>query len=151
MEDIRASLSRMKTKFKQRLTERRRKPGRMGANPSEEGADPTSSLPQPEPHNVADKSHDREGDRADTVGGSTFLTDRPPRPDGSESVPMHGDDNGQEGGEVDVDGGEAGQRDSRPHPDIKVAVGGGRSGGPGGVYPSPSSPSISHSAEPNSA
>ena len=101
---------------------------------------------------MADKSRDREGDRADAAGGPTFLTDQPPQPGGSGSMPVHEDDNGQEGGEVDFDGGYAGsQRGSRPHLDVEVVVGSGRSREPEGVYPSPSPPSIPHSAEPDSA
>jgi len=150
MDKIRASLSKTKDKLKQRLTGRKRRPGGTGANPSEEGADSTSSLPQPEPSVAADESHSREGDSADASGGRLVSTGQPPQPDGPESVPARGSDNGQEGGDADIGGGEASQNDSHPHPDVEVAVGSGRSGELEGVYPSPSTPSISRGVEPDS-
>jgi len=150
MDDIRASLSKRKKKAKHLLTGKKRKPDGTGANPGEEGADSTSSLPQPEPHVVVGESYDGEGDEADAAGEPVFSTDPPPQPGGSEPVPAHGVDNGQEGGETDVDGGEASQMDSHPHPDVEVAVGSEHGGEPEGVYPSLSTPSISHSGEPDS-
>jgi len=144
MDNIQASFSRTKKKFKQRLIGRKRKPDGTGANPGEGRADSTSSLPQPEPRVVADESHDREGNRADAAGGQASSTVRPPQPDGPESTPVRGNDNRQEGGEAEVDGGEASQKDSHQNP-----VGGGRSGGLEAVDPSPSTP-ISHCAEPDS-
>jgi len=128
MDDIRASLSRTKKKFKQRLTGKKRKPDGTGDDPGGEMTDSAPSLPQPE----------------------LFSTDRPPQPDGPESVPARGSDNCQERGEIDIDGGEASQMDSRSRSDVEVAVGSGRSGEPEGVYPPPSSPSVSHGAEPDS-
>ena len=128
MDDIRASLSRTKKKFKQRITGKKRKPDGTGDDPGGEMADPTPSLPQPE----------------------LFSTDRPPQPDGSESVPARGSDNCQEGGEICIDGGEASQMDSRSRSDIEVAVGSRRSGEPEGVYPPPSPPSVSYGAGPDS-
>ena len=145
MHNIRASLSRTKKKFNQRLTGRKHKPDGTG----EETPDSTSSLPQPDPHVVADESNDQEGNRTDAAGERASSTVRPPQPDGPESVPAHGNDNRQEGGEAGVDGGESGQKDSHPRSDIEVTVGSGRSGELETVNPSPSTPSISHGAEPD--
>ena len=142
MDEIRASLSRTKKKFKQRLTGRKRKPDGTGTNPGEERTDSTSSLPQPAPHVVADKDYTLEGDGAKAAGEQVFSTDRTSQPDGSESVSARGDDNSQEGGEADADGGEASQMHSYPHLDLEVAEGSGRSGELEGAYPSPSTPSI---------
>jgi len=150
MDNIRASLSRTKKKFKQQLTGRKRKPDGTGANPGEGKVDSTSSLPQPEPHAIADESHDLEGDRADAAGEQASSTVRPAQPDGPESVPARGNDNRQEGREADADGGETSQKGSYPYPDVEVSVGSGRSGELEAVGPSPSTPSISHAVEPDS-
>jgi len=143
MDDIRGSLSKMKKRFKHRLAGGKRKPDGTGANPGGEGTDSTSSLPQPDLRVVASESYGGEGDKADAVGEQVFSTGPPPQPDGSESVPARGDDNVQEEGEAGVDGEEASQRHSHPHPDVEIAVGSGRSGEPEGVHLSPSIPSIS--------
>jgi len=150
MDNIRGSLSKMKKKFKQRLTGRKRKPDGTGANSGEETPDSASSLPQPEHHVIADESHHREWNRAGATGERASSTDRPPQSDGPESVPVRGNDNRQEGGGADVDGGEASQKDSHLRPDVEVAVGSGRSRELEAVHPSPSTPSISHGAEPDS-
>jgi len=93
------------------------------------------------------ESYNREGDRVDAAEERVFSTDQP-QPDGPESVPARGRDNG---GEADVDGGKASwQRDSHPHPDIETAVGSGRSGKLEGTYLSPSTPSISYGGKPDS-
>jgi len=144
MGNIQSSLSKMKNKFKQRLAGRKRRPDGTGADPGEGRADPTNPPPQPDPHAIADESHDLEGDRADAAGERASSTVRLSQQDGPESVPARGNDNHQEGGEADVDEGEASQRDSYPNP-----VGGGRSGELEAVNPSPSTPSISHGAEPD--
>jgi len=152
MADIRGSFSKMKKKVKYRLglIGRKRKPDGAGANPGEEGAGSTSLLPQPEPHVVVGESYDREGDKADAAGQPVFSTDQPPQPDAPLSVPARGSDNDQGGGEADVDGGEASQRHSYPRPDVEVAVGSEHSEELEGVYPSPSTPSISHDGKPDS-
>jgi len=136
MDGIRDSLSGMKKKFKHRLTGRKRKPDGTAVNPDGE----TNLLPQPEYHAAEGESHGREEDGADVAGERDFLMDQPPQP---ESVPVRGD-NGQGEEVVDVDGGEASQRYSRPHPDVEVTVRSGRSREPEGVDPSPSIPLISH-------
>jgi len=147
MDDIRDSFSKMKIKFKHRLTGRERKPDGAGGSPGEERADSTSSLPQPESRVVAGESYDREEDGADGTGERDSSTDRL-KP---ESAPVCGSDNGLEGGEADTDGGEAGQRRSYPHPDVEVAVGSEHGGKlERGVHPSPSTPSILHSGKPDS-
>jgi len=150
MDDIRHSLSKTKKKVKHLLTGRKHKPDGTGPNPGGEGDDSTSSLPQPEPHIVADESRDREEDKADAAGVRASLTDRPPQPDGPESVPARGNDNGQEGGEADVYGGEALRKDSPLRSDVEVAVGGVHSEELESVYPPPSTPSISRGVEPDS-
>ena len=149
MEDIRGSLSKVKKKFKHRLAGRKPKPDGTGVNLGEEGADPTSSLPQPEPHVITGASDDREGDRASVAGQQVSSTDEPPQPAESESVPARRTDNGQEREEADVDGGEASQSNSHPQSDIEVAVGSERSGALEGVSPSPSTPLISHGGNPD--
>jgi len=141
----------MKKKAKHRLglTGKKAKPDGTAANPGGEGADSTSSLPQPESHVTVGGSCDGEGDKADAAGEPDFSMG-PPQPDGPESVPAYGVDNGQEGGEADVDGGEASQMHLHPHPDVEVAVGSGHSGEPEDVYPSPPTPLISHDGKPDS-
>jgi len=141
MDDIRGSLSKMKKRFKHRLAGGKRKPGGTGASPGGEGTDSKSSLPQQEPHVTAGKSYEREGDRANVAGEQGFSTDRP-QSEEPESVPVRGSDDGKEGGKADIDGGEAGQRHSRPNPDVEVAVGSGCGEELEAVYPSPSTPSI---------
>jgi len=149
MDDIRGSLSRMK-KFKHRLTGKKRKPDGTVPNPREDGAGSTSSLPQPESRVVADESNNRKGDRANVAGGRIFPMDQPRQPDGPESVPELGSNNGKEGGKADADGGEGSKRDLYPHPDVGVAVGGGHNGEFEGTRPSPPAPSISHGGKPDS-
>jgi len=150
MDDIRGSLSKMKKKAKHLLTGKKRKQDGTGANPGEEGADSTSALPQPESHVVVDESCDEEGDKADVAGEPVFSMGQPPQPDGPESVPARGGDVNREGEGADVDGGEASQMNSHPHPGVEVAVGSGYGGEPQGVYPSPSTPSILHGGKPDS-
>ena len=149
MDDIQASLSKMKKKFKQGLTGRKCKPDGTGDSPGERTHVSTSSLPQPDPHVVADESHDQEGNGVGAAGERASSAVRP-QPDGPESVPARGSDNRQEGGEVDVDGGEASQKDSYPNPDIEVMVGSGRCGELEGVHSSPSTPSISRGTQSDS-
>jgi len=143
MDDIRASLSRTKKKYKQRLAGKKRQPDGTGV-------DTTSSLPQSEPHVVADEGHDQEGDGADAAEEPFFSTDRPPQPGRPESMPVRGNGNGQEEGEADVGGGEISQRESYAHPDVDVAVGSGRSGELEAVSPSPPAPSIPRGGKPDS-
>jgi len=146
MDDIRGSLSKMKKKFKHRLTGGKRKPDETGAHPGGEGANSTGSLLQPDPHVVTSENYDQEGDRASAAGERVFSTDPPPQPDEPEPVPARGSDSDQEGGEVDADGGEASQERSHPRPDVEIAVG---SGELEGTHSSPSTPSISHGGKPD--
>jgi len=150
MVDIRGSLSKMKKKAKHLLTGKKRKQDGTATNPGSEGADSASLLPRPEPHVVVDKSYDGEGDKAGVAGEPDFSTDRPPQPDGPGSVPACGSDGGKQGGEADVDGGEAGQMQSCTHPDVEIDMGGGYGGEPEGAHPSPSAPSIPHNEKPDS-
>jgi len=147
MDDIRGSLSKMKKKAKHLLTGKKRKPDGTATNPGE-GVNPASSVPQPETQIVVGESYDGEGDKASAAGEQVFSTDQPPQPDGPESVPAHGSDGGQEGGDPDVDGGEASRMDSHPHPDVEVSVGSEHSGELEGVYLSPSALSISRGGKP---
>ena len=149
MDDIRGSLSKMKKKFKYRLTGRNRNPDGTGTHPDGEGVDSTSSFPQSEPRVVAEEGHGREGDSANAAGERVFSSNQP-QSNEPESTPARGGDNVQEGGEADVDGEEASQRHSHQHPDVEVVVGSGRSGELEGVYPSPPTPSISRGGKPDS-
>jgi len=149
MNNLQVLLSKRKNQFKQRLTRKKHKPDGTAASPGEETPDSTSSLPQPDPHVVADDRNDQEGNRTDVAGERASSTIRPPQPDGPESVLARGNNNRQEGGEADVDGGEASQKDSYSHSDVEVAVGSGRSGELEAVDPPPSTPPILHDAEPD--
>jgi len=95
MDDIRGSLSKMKKKFKYRRTGGKRKPVETDANP---GGEATDSLPQPEPHPVADESHDQEGGTAGAAGGQDLSKGRP-QPEEPEPVSTCGSENDQ-GGET---------------------------------------------------
>jgi len=149
MDDIRGSLSKMKKKVKHRLTGRKPKPEGTEPSPSGEGADSTSSLPQPDPRAVAGESSEAEGDRADAAGEPVFSLG-PPRPGGPEFVPVHGSDIGQEGGEADVDEGEPSQSHPYPHSDSEVRVGSGSSGEAEWFSFSGSTPSLNpHGEEPD--
>ena len=140
----------MKKKAKHRLglTGKKAKPDGTAANPGGEGADSTSSLPQPESHVVVGGSYDREGDRADAAGEPDFSTGPPPQPDGPESAPARGDDDGQEGGGADDDGGDlTGQN---PHSDSEIEVGSRSSQEVEWFSLSESTPSLSlHGGEPD--
>jgi len=148
MDDIRGSLSKMKKKAKHLLTGKKRKPDGTATNPGE-GVDSASSVPQLEPHVVVGGSYDGEGDKAGAAGEPGFSTDQPPQPAGPESVPAPGSDDGREGGETDVDGGEASLMDSHPRPDVEVAAESGHSGELEEVQSSSSTPSISHGGKPD--
>jgi len=116
MDDIRGSFSKMKKKAKHRLglTGKKDKPDGTAANPGGEGADSTTSLPQPESHVVVGGSYDGEEDNGNAAEEPDFSTG-PPQPDGPESVPACGDD----------DGGDPTGQD--PHPDSEIGVGSGSS------------------------
>ena len=131
--DIRDSFSRLKKKLKNR-----HKPRRTGVGP---GGGSTNSLPLSKPYIV---DRDRE---------EIHSTDRPPQPDELEPLPAYGSANCQGKGEE----GGVSQDHSRPRPNIEVEAGSGRgregnddSGKKvGGVYPSPSTPSILRDGEPD--
>jgi hypothetical protein len=84
--DMRESLSRLKKKLKHPLTRSERKPDRPGADAGGERVDAAGSLPQPEPHVVADSGHDQEGSGTNAVGGQLFPKDRPPQSDDEENA-----------------------------------------------------------------
>ena len=146
---IRDLFSRLKKKLKHLLTERKRKSGGTGAETGGDRADPVGSVLQPVPHIVAGGSHDLEDDRVST-DGRQGLTAQLLQQDEPELVPAHGDEADQQGGEADVDRGEAGQVYSHPGSDAEgeAGCGPGQEGSDtneakvGQVHPSPSTPPI---------
>ena len=74
MDDIRASLSRVKKGIKHRFTDRKHKTDKARADGHAEGADSSGSLPQPEPRIVEGGDRERERNEAnvddETVGPS---------------------------------------------------------------------------------
>jgi len=129
MDDIRDSFSRMKKKFKYKLTGSKRKPDRTGPDARGEKTGSTGSLPRLEPRVVANGSHDRGGDGANTDGRQAYSTDLGCR-------------------EVDIGGGGFSQRHSYLHADAETAMENRRSGEVERVYPSTFTPSIPSSGKP---
>ena len=78
MDDIRDSYSRLKKKFKHRLTGSKNKPDGTESDASGERVSSTSSLPQPEPRIVAGGGSNRSGDKANADGQQVRPTDRAP-------------------------------------------------------------------------
>ena len=148
MDDMRDSFSKLKKKIKHKITGRQRKQDRTGPDAHGERADPTGSLPRPEPRVAASDGHDRDGNGTDAGGRQIRSTDRAPQ---LESLPAGGSDNDRQRGEVDVHGTEVSQRSSRLDSDAEVAVtvGSRRSRELERVYPS-SSTSVPHSGNPDS-
>jgi len=130
MDDIRASFSRTKKKFKQRLTGSKRKPDVTGPDTRGERIDSTGSLPRPEPLVVAGGGHDGGGSGADADGPQAYSTDLGRR-------------------EVDISGGGFSQRHSHLHSDVESAMGSRRSGEVERVHPSTSTPQIPGSGKTN--
>jgi len=67
MDDLRESYSKLKKGVKHRLTGKKRKPEKTGHG---ESADPSGSLPQPEPDVVAGGGREREGSGSNVEGES---------------------------------------------------------------------------------
>lgn len=61
MDDLRVSLSKLKKGVKHRLTGRKRKADKTETDGRDETADPSGSLPRPEPHVVTGGGYEREG------------------------------------------------------------------------------------------
>ena len=138
--------SKLKKKVKRQLAGSKHKPEKTGADTGGEGTDATGSLPRPEPHVVVGGGRDQGGSGVNTVGEQVFSANR--RPSEPEPVPGGGGEDDQGGGEADIDGREGSQR----HP---VGSGPGRDGGgtDGGtverVHPSPSTPPLVQSGNPD--
>ena len=153
---IQHSFSRSKKKFKHLLPGRKQKLGRTGTETGGDRVGPAGSPPQSVSHVVAGGSHDLEDNQVST-DGRQGSTDQLLHQDESGLAPARGNETNQEGGEVDVDGGEDGRRHSHPDSDVEVAVG-SRPSQEGNdadevkveqVRPSPSTPSIPHSGKPD--
>jgi len=124
MDDIRASFSRMKKKFKHRLTRTKRKPDRTGADARGERAVSTGSLPLPEPRVVAG------ADGANADGRQAYSMDLGRR-------------------EADIGGGGFSQRHSHLRSDVESEMGSKPSGEVERVCPSTSTPQIPSSGKTN--
>ena len=118
--DIRNPFSRLKKKVKG--LGRKQKPGKTGTGADANSVTPDNLPPQSESHVVAD---DREGNGADEDGQKAGPTDQPPQRDEPEPVPANGGEDGQGGGEADLDGGKVSPMYSHAHPDVEVVAGGG--------------------------
>ena len=146
MDNIRNSVSRLKKDLKHRLRGKKDKSDRSGANAAGERIDSSGSLPQPEPR-VAAGGHDGEGSRTSTDARQVRSRDRSPQP---ESVPAGGSDNDGKKREVDVDGKEVSQSDSRLDPNPEFVVDSRPRREVERVHPSPSTPLIPPTGEPYS-
>jgi len=153
--NIRRSFSRLKNKLERPNS--KRKPDRISANSGGERRDAAGSLSQPASCVVVDGGRDQEDKENDTDGQQIRSTDRPSATGVPEPVPAGRSNNGQEGIEGGVHGGEVSQRYLHPHSDIRLAVGSG-SGHKGNeaegeqvgrVRSSPSTPSITLSRKPD--
>lgn len=155
MDTIRAPFSKLKKKFKHRLTGRKSKSNKTAADTG--GSNSTSLRPSSDSRVVAGDGQDREGGETNADGSQVLSTNRPPQPDEPESVPARGSENDQERREADIDGSEVNQTHSLLDPDVEVAVGSepGREGKTMDeekveqVYPSPSPTSIPHGGKPD--
>ena len=133
-------------KVKERLTGKKGKKDKAGANITDESISPSSSFLRPVPH-IAAACHDGEGSRTSADTPHVHSRDRSPQP---EAVVAGGRDNDGEGNQADVDEKLAGRGHSCPEPNVETAVG-GRPGPTevGPLDPSPSTP-ILHGAKPES-
>jgi hypothetical protein len=148
------SFSRLKKKVKHRLTGKKPKPNKAGADVGGDSVDSAGSRPGSEPHVVAGGSHDQEGKEPSVGGGQVLSTIQLPQLD----VPERGSVNDDERKGADVDGGEVEQTHSHLCTvDADVAEGSvpdegndidGEMVEP--VYPSPLTTSIPHGGKPDS-
>ena len=141
MDDIRDSFSKMKKDLKHRLKGRKYKPDRTGVNAAGETVDSSDSLLRPDSRILA-RGDDGEGSRTSTEGQQVRSRDRSPQPE-----PMPAGGSGNDGG---VDGKETSQRHSGLDPEVEVAVGSGPGREVERAHPSPSTPSIPPTGEPDS-
>ena len=118
MDKILDSFTRQGRKLKQRVKGKKGKSNNTGADNVGEGADSSSSLPQPGLRITAG-GHDGEGSRSGTVTRQVHSRDGSPQP---ESIPAGGRDDNGEGKEVDVGGKEVSQRDSEPDHNVEDDV-----------------------------
>jgi len=148
--EFRDSFSRLKQKVKHRLTGRKPKPDKTGADIGGGRVDSTGSLPGAELRVVVGGSHGQEGDGASVDGGQVISTVQLPQLDEPGSALARGSVNDRERRGGDIDEGEVEQTD----------VGVAEESGPAGrkdideekveqVYPSPSS--IPHDGKSDSA
>ena len=121
MDDIRESFSNLKKGFKQRLRGRKHEPDGTGVDPTEKSVDSSGSLLRPESR-IATSGDDGEGRGTGTDGRQVRSRDRSPQP-----------------GPVSAGG------------RVEVGADSGRGREVEQVYPSPSTPSIPPSGEPDSA
>ena len=151
--DMRGSLSRLKKKVRHKISNKH-KPDRTGDEFGGEGADEAGLFSQPVPHVVSTGGHSRENNETNADEQQARLADGPP-PDVSTPAPARGSGDDQGGVEGGIGGGDQGYL--YPHSDAKVMVGSGPSQKgievdrkiDGGVYPSPSTPSIAHNGGPD--
>ena len=109
---LRDSFSTLTKKVKRRLSGNgRRKPEGTRVDLDGERVNPTSTLPRPGLHVLAD-------------GRQSYSTSQPPQPDELESIPESGSDS-EQGGESDGDGWEVSQRYSPPRSDDGLGAGSG--------------------------
>ena len=146
MDNIRASYSRIKKKIKHRLTGDKHKRDGAGSDASGGRVDSSGSLPQPEPPIAAGGGGDRDGNGTNADGGQDFSTGGAPQPE--LGLTGH-NDNDRQRREADVDEREASQGYSRLEPDVETVEGSRRSGEVEEAYPSPSTPAIPHSGNPD--
>ena len=146
MGNILSSLSRQGRKLKDRLKGRRHKRDGKGTNVAGERDDLSGSVLRPGP-SVAAGGHGAEGSRTITDVPQVRSRDRPPQP---EPVPADGSDDNdprERGANVDEKG--VGRGHSRLDSDVGAAVESRPSREVEQVDPSPSDPSIPHSAKPD--
>ena len=137
MDNLLDSVTRKGRKVRERLTGKKDKGDKTGANAAEESTGSPSSLLRPVAH-IAGGGHDEKGSRASTDTRQVHSRDQSPQP---ESVPVGKIDDDGEGKEVGVSEKEVGQGRSYLEPNVETAVGGGS--GPtevGPLSPSQSTP-----------
>ena len=151
--DIRDSLSRLKKKVGRKISSRKREPDGTVDEFGGGRAGETDSLSRPVSRGAAGGGHSRGTNKANTDEQEVRSTGEP-TPDVTVHVPARGSADDQGGVEGGIGGGEPSHGYSHPRSDARVTVGSGPSQQgnevdrekDGGVYPSPSTPSITHIA-----
>ena len=118
--ESRNPFSKLKKKVKYRLTGKKQKPNKTGADAGEESVDLAGPRPGSAHPLVVGGSHDQQGNEPNTDGGQGLSTIRLPQPDEPGSMPGRGSGNDQERGGTDVDRGEVEQTHSHLHSDVEV-------------------------------